>query len=148
MTQLSPHFSLEEFTASDTAQRLGLNNDLPLYLTSAAKATAQMMERIREFLGGPILISSGYRCQELNAAVGSTPASDHRRALACDFRSPAVGTPLHLCRALVPEMDRLGIGQIIYEHSWVHVSTRVPTKVLNRILTVHPGGYSVGIIGD
>lgn len=64
---LSTHFTLDEFTASDTAQRLSINNDLPIELLSSAIESAGMMERIRGHLGMlagkpiPIIVTSGYR---------------------------------------------------------------------------------------
>lgn len=148
---LSAHFTLEEFTASDTAARLGLNNDLPLDLRPAASATCSLLERIRAFLGEqaarpvPLLLSSGYRCLALNRAIGSSDSSDHPRALAADFRAPAFGSPYQVSQALASVVDALDIGQLIYEHTWVHVSTRRPDKIINRILTVQGKDYVPGI---
>lgn len=149
---LSQHFTLEEFTDSDTARRLGIDNSLPNVYLPVAEQTAQMMERIRHHLSYlnkgevPVIITSGYRCLRLNAAIGSAPTSDHTRALAVDFRAPAFGSPLKICRALQPVMDQLGIGQMIYEHTWVHVSRRDPDKVINKVLTVNGSGYVAGIV--
>ena len=149
---LSQHFDLREFTDSDTALRLGIDNDLPLTLVDVARGTAQLMERIRSVLMHasrrmcPVDVTSGYRCAKLNEAVGSKPSSDHLKMLAIDFKAPVFGTPLEICRVLVPVMDELGIGQLIYEHSWVHVSSRDPDKAFNRILTVQGSGYTTGIV--
>ena len=92
--KLSEHFSYAEFTHSDTALRLGIVKDLPLELVHNAQATAAMMERIREFLGVPLTVTSGYRCHDLNKSIGSKDTSDHVKALACDFIVP--GTPAYL----------------------------------------------------
>lgn len=149
---LSTHFTLDEFTASDTAQRLSINNDLPIELLSSAIESAGMMERIRWHLGIlagkpiPIIVTSGYRCPELNRKIGSSDISDHRKAMAFDFKAPAFGSPLQVCQALAPVVSVLGIGQIIYEHSWVHVSTRTPDKLINRIITVQGRDYVPGIV--
>lgn len=149
---LSTHFTLDEFTASDTAQRLSINNDLPIELLSSAIESAGMMERIRGHLGMlagkpiPIIVTSGYRCPELNRKIGSSDISDHRKAMALDFKAPAFGSPLQVCQALAPVVSVLGIGQIIYEHSWVHVSTRTPDKLINRIITVQGRDYVPGIV--
>lgn len=143
---LSEHLTLEEFTASDTATRLGIDNDLPLELVGAAKDTAAMLERVRVALGTPILVSSGYRSPTLNAAIGSGPASDHPKATALDFRAPGFGTPLDICKALQPRMQELGIGQMIFEHTWVHISTRAPASPVNAVLTLAGKGYLPGIV--
>lgn len=149
---LSEHFTMAEFTASDTARRLGIDNSLPATLLIAAKDTCEMLENIRAHLGRlagrdiPILLTSGFRCAALNAAIGSGPGSDHPKARAADFRAPAFGTPYEVARALAPHVSDLGIGQLIHEYgSWVHVSTRWPDKALNRIITISRAGTAVGI---
>ena len=151
--KLTPHFTVKEFTASDTAARLDIDNSLPAALLPQANLTAQMMERIRAFLSAradhdvPVSPSSGYRCLALNRAIGSGDGSDHPKMMAVDFRAPAFGSPLVICRALAPEMDRLGLGQLIYEHTWVHVSSRIPDKAINRVLTIQgPKRYAAGIL--
>lgn len=154
--QLSPHFSLAEFTSSAKAQALGLDNLLPADLMASAMRTADMLERIRAYLGGlagreiPILLSSGYRCLQLNRALGSKDTGDHTRALAADWSAPAFGTPYQICRALSPQILALGIGQLIYERprpgsAWVHTSTRTPDRPSNRVITIGPAGAELGI---
>jgi zinc D-Ala-D-Ala carboxypeptidase len=150
---LSPHFSAAEFTASATAERLGLDNSLPASLLIAATSTALLLERIRERLSAlagrpvPIWLTSGYRCPALNAAIGSTPGSDHVRALAADFKAPAFGTPHQVACALAPLVGELEIGQLIHEYgTWIHVSTRRPDKQLNRIITISKRGTEVGVL--
>ena len=152
---LSTHFTLSEFIESDTANRKGINNDLPLTLTANAKNTCEMMERIRAHLSSisgkpaPILITSGYRCALLNRAIGSSDTSDHTLALAVDFKSPVFGSAHAVALALAPVVSVLGIGQLIYEFgSWVHVSTRIPDKVINRIITINKRGVHAGILED
>jgi zinc D-Ala-D-Ala carboxypeptidase len=151
--KLSAHFDLEEFTCSDTAARMCINNDLPIELLAEAKKTADMMEAIRGYLSDrlakpcPVIITSAYRCQQLNKAIGSSETSDHIKMMACDFKAPAFGSPYDICRELAPAMSMLGIGQIIYEfESWVHVSTRIPDKVINRIITINKDGTHAGIV--
>lgn len=148
---MTPHFSLAEFTASDTAARLGIDNSLPDELREAAHRTLEMMERIRFHLDAPITITSGYRCEALNKAVGSKPGSDHTMALAVDFKAPRAGTPYEIAKDLASVIGIIGIGQIILEYAslngsgWVHVSTRIPDKVINRIITIDKTGTRAGI---
>lgn len=144
---LSEHLTISEFTDSDTAVRLGIDNALPAELLQAAQATGAMLERVRGVLGTPMLVSSGYRCMALNTAIGSGLGSDHPKAEALDFRSPDFGTPLAICQALEPRLSELGIGQIIFEHTWVHISTRAPVNPVNAVLTLASPGYVEGIVG-
>lgn len=142
--RLSEHFSYAEFTRSGTALRKGIVNDLPLELMHNAHATAEMLERIRGFLGVPMAVSSGYRCLALNQAIGSKDTSDHVKALACDFTATGMPT-FQVAQRLAEKMDELRIGQLIYEHTWIHVGVPIPERLSNRILTVQSWGYTTGV---
>ena len=86
MTALSNHLSLEEFQHSDTAIAKKIDNTLPDALLETAKYTANnLFEPIRALLNIPIVISSGYRCEELNTAVRGVPTSQHVKAEALDL---------------------------------------------------------------
>lgn len=149
---LSAHFTEAEFTRSAIASRRGFDNSLPPGMIEAARGTADMMEKIRAHLCSisgktiPIIITSGYRCPDLNRTVGSAGSSDHLRAMAVDFEAPAFGAPYEVCKALLPMVDTFGIGQLIHEFGeWTHVSTRYPDKTINRILTISKAGTQAGI---
>jgi hypothetical protein len=157
--RLSPNFSLAEFTASQSAERNGIDNDLPAELLANARATAEMLERIRKFLadtlglvhGAPILITSGYRGLKLNAIVGGSKNSAHTQALAADWHCPVAGRPIEICRLLAPHVDALGIGQLINEFpsksgGWVHTQVTPPAKAVNRIITIARSGVFPGIV--
>lgn len=128
MTQLSPHFTLEEFTTSQTAARLGISNDPPLEVVAHLKRTAQGMERIRNVLAShAIHINSGYRSLKVNAAVGSKATSQHVNGEACDFICPTWGTPEKIMRVVVD--SAIDYDQCILEFhnpttggGWVHIS--------------------------
>lgn len=140
---LSPHLSLAEFIVTNHRD---IDNTLPHELVDTAMNTADMVERIRSMLGNkPIIVSSGYRCLELNRVIGSADTSDHLKALAVDFICPGFGTAYEVAKHLSDKVDSLGIGQLIYEQTWVHCSTRKPSKDVNRILTMRNGKYTVGV---
>lgn len=117
---LTPHFTLEEMTAT---QHRGIDNTPPtLTVIDALRRTAMLLEQVRTRLGVPVLVSSGYRCPELNAAVGGQKASQHLLGQAADFIAPAFGTPTTVARAL---RDAIGLDydQLILEFGrWVHIS--------------------------
>jgi zinc D-Ala-D-Ala carboxypeptidase len=157
MTRLTLHFTLEEFTRSDTAASLKIDNTLPERLMDEARNTAQMAERVRTFLTGrmgkdvPLHVSSAWRCPELDLAIRKRPKTgDHSLMKAIDFTAPDYGTPYQIAKALAPMISILGIGQLIYEcptpgHEWVHISSRIPDKIMNRVITISPAGPEVGI---
>lgn len=129
--QLTPHFTLSEFTDSQTAARMGIDNTPTPEIRANLLRLAQVMEIAREKLGKPILISSGYRSPALNAAVGGSANSAHMQGLACDFTCPGFGTPHEIATKLHGEPD-LPYDQIIYEFaSWVHLglSTSEPRRM-------------------
>lgn len=147
---LTPHFTLEELTRSSTAQRMGVANDPTPKALEQLKRTARMLEGVRSVLGVPVIVSSGYRGPVVNRAVGGATSSDHLQGMAADVVAPKFGTPYDVAKALVPRLVELGIGQIIYEVSgnsrWVHLSTRVPDKPVNRVITIVVGkGAQLGI---
>jgi zinc D-Ala-D-Ala carboxypeptidase len=151
------HFSLDEFATSSTALRLKIDNSLPADLEPDAWATLAMLERIRAHLSKvkgkdvSVSISSGYRCPALNRAVGGSASSDHLKAKAADIRAPDFGSALTVARELAAHVQDLGIGQLINEFpgagGWVHVSTRLPDKMVNRIITISAAGTKAGVQG-
>lgn len=146
---LTPHFTLAELTASSTAQRLGIDNTPAPELLPRLVRTAEMLERIRATLGVPVTVTSGYRNRAVNTAVGGVTTSDHTQGHAADIVAPRYGTPTQIARALAPLIETLGIGQIILEglkgKQWLHVSTRVPDKPANRVITITDRGAQLGI---
>lgn len=146
---LSPHFSLGELTASNKAKQLGIDNTPPQELIPRLVLTAEMLERIRSTLGVPVTVTSGFRCRQLNLAVGGVTSSDHTQGHAADIVAPRYGTAYEMAKTLAPLVSVLGIGQIILEgikgKSWVHVSTRTPEMPGNRVITITDKGKEFGI---
>ncbi len=153
--KLTEHFTLEEFTRSATAARLGIDNSVPPELMDNVIETARMQERIRARLcalaGRDVAMrqTSGYRCRKLNRAVGSNDGSDHELGDAGDWEAPDFGTPTEICVALAPFVDELGIGQLIDEYpdrdGWVHTSRRLVANPVNRIITITGAGTRPGV---
>ena len=87
--QLSEHFTLSEFTKSITAERLGIDNK-PGYeeVLAMRHLCREVLEPLRQHYGKPIRITSGYRCEELNSAVGGVRRSQHMLGEAADLSVP------------------------------------------------------------
>lgn len=118
--KLSEHFDLSEAIASDTAERLGLDNTPSDTVLQNMKKAAVGLELVRSLLLVPISISSWYRSLLLNRAIGSSDTSAHRQGWAIDFKAPAFGTPKDICEAIVK--SDIKFDQLIFEGSWVHIS--------------------------
>lgn len=84
-TQLTPHFTLEELTASETARRIGIDNAPSAEHLANLHRLAAALEVARDIIGAPLVIHSGFRSKTLNRAVGGAPSSDHLEGLAADF---------------------------------------------------------------
>lgn len=120
--KLSSNFHIEEFEASETAARLGLDNSIPASLVPNATRTAMLLEQVRIVLGGlPITVTSGYRSPVVNKAVGGASNSQHLKALAADFICPKFGNPKKIAEAIMSA--NLNYDQLILEFGrWVHIS--------------------------
>ncbi|OCG10807.1 hypothetical protein A9G09_11895 [Gilliamella sp. wkB292] len=141
MTKLTEHFTLEEFTKSTVASRLKIDNSVPTELMPNIKLTAAKLELVRQALGKPIIITSGYRCPALNARVGGVTTSAHTQGLAVDFHS-SFGTPKEICQRLIEA--GVQFDKLIQEHNqWVHIGFS-PSKNRQIVLTaVKNGGKTV-----
>ena len=81
------YFSITEMIKSATAKRLGIDNtpseDIKNSLTLFIE---KILDPIREDWGSPIIVSSGYRCPELNKAVGGAKTSGHLYGFCADLQ--------------------------------------------------------------
>jgi hypothetical protein len=146
--QLTEHFSFEELIASETAIRKGIDNTPPNDLMPNLQLLAEGLERVRTVLRGkPIHVNSGYRCLELNLAVGGSEKSLHMHGLAADIICPQFGSPLEICRAIAG--SGIEFDQIIHEFGgWCHLSFSLPGAALRReLLTIAKAGarYDSGL---
>jgi hypothetical protein len=80
------YFSLSEFSHSDTAVSLGIDNTVPWeYIPKIQHLVHCVLDPIREHWGLPIRVTSGYRCPELNEEVGGVEESWHMDGCAADI---------------------------------------------------------------
>lgn len=129
------YFSLAEFIHSATAKRLNIDNTPTFEIVNNLNRLADYLDGIREKLGKPILISSGFRCPVLNKAVGGVANSQHQKGLAADL----VCADMESLEKVLRETG--GFDQLIKEHRkgsnsfWFHVSVCSRTgKPRNQII--------------
>ena len=124
--QLSPHFKLSEFENSSTARSRGINNKVPENLIPSLRTLfTEVLEPLRAIVNEPIIISSGYRCPQLNAAVGGSKTSQHMKGEACDIHL----SDTKKLRKWFSHLMEGQFDQLIMErstptstHYWIHVS--------------------------
>ena len=121
--RLSPHFDLSEFTRSNTARLLKIENVPNLQeIENLTNLCIHVLEPARQKTNAQIYITSGFRSHDLNHAVGGVPNSQHCQGLAADLR---VYTQFYN-NNLVSALEETDFDQLIFEKSgarkWIHVS--------------------------
>jgi len=86
MTRISKHISYKEATRSITAIRLGIDNKPFEYELGNMKAVAEnIFEPLRKWVGGAIKVTSFFRSEKLNQAIGGSVSSQHCQGRAIDI---------------------------------------------------------------
>ncbi|WP_108043306.1 D-Ala-D-Ala carboxypeptidase family metallohydrolase [Neisseria cinerea] len=140
--QITEHFSLKELTRSETARRAGIENKPSSAEMDNIYYTAQQLEKIREYVGRPIIVTSCFRSERVNKLVGGSPTSAHRHGLAADCDASGM-TSLAFAKLLIKMRDdgALKFDQLILEFpergdgAWVHIGFRRNSQMRNQIMT-------------
>ena len=148
-TKLSRNFSLRELTKSSTAVRKNIDNsvkdrDVYNYLVKVCK---HILQPIREHYDIPFSPNSGYRCPELNTAIGGSTTSQHCSGQAVDIELPTVDNE----KLFGFIKDNLEFDQVILEYyngidshsGGVHVSYISPKMNRNRAMTFDGKNYRI-----
>jgi len=145
--QLTQHFKLAEFTRSATAEANGIYNGLDYdddndrrVIENLRNLCEQVLEPLREFVGGPVIVSSGYRCRKLNDLVGGSKMSQHMTGEAVDIVVGGGGT---LKEWFLFIQNNCCFDQLILESKgdrrWIHVSCcrdRMKNRIVSRTMKV------------
>ena len=138
--RLSEHFTLKEMLVSSKAANHKPepipNIPLKCHITALQNLVNRTLEPLRQHLGLPIQVNSGYRCEKVNALVGGVPTSQHLKGEAADITIPRPSRPF--AHATDEQAARLiysyakeyaDFDQLILEHSgtswWVHISCEI-----------------------
>ena len=122
---MGKYFTINELTKSSTAQRLGINN------TPAQKVKDNLnnlidkiLDPLREAYQHPIIVSSGYRCKDLNKAVGGAASSQHSLGMAADIHTVSNNKESNKQLFELIKSLKLPFDQLIneYNYTWIHVS--------------------------
>lgn len=155
--QITKNFKLKEFTNSETAKKLGIDNHAQLTPKEFVNLTAiaeNILQPIRDAMQIPIYISSGFRCPQLNRAVHGAAKSQHCKGEAVDiYIKPTPKT--HLLSTLAAARATLwdvfdliyrtcDFDQLIWEtrpngSKWIHVSYVTYRKNRKMVLQCKDG---------
>lgn len=131
MGTISKNFSFSEFEKSDTARRLGITNVITTFeVRDSIKALVDnVLQPLRDSWRQPLFINSGYRCPELNKAVGGVPTSQHVKGEAADVDS---SNPLELARLAIKL--NLPFDQCIIYPTFTHFSHKLDGEQRGEVL--------------
>lgn len=131
--KITNNFTLEELVHSNTAKRLKIDNTPSQeVIDKLTKLCNEILQPIRDKYGEVIIVSSGYRCEELNNVVNGSPTSQHRYGEAADIHTVADTKEenkklFHLIKEMI-DNGEIVVGQLIneYDYNWIHIS--LPNK--------------------
>lgn len=149
--KLSANFTLEELCKSQVALRKNIDNstDDPAIVASLTRLCEAVLQPLRDHFRMPFTPSSGYRCLELNRAIGSKDTSQHIKGEAADFEVPGVSN-FDLATWVAENCE---FDQVILEHytqgdpssGWVHCSVTAGQNRQAR-LTIGDQGTQQGLV--
>lgn len=127
------HFTIHELSQTGT----GLpNNPSPQVIARLRALGDNVLDPLREAMGFPIRVNSGYRSPQVNRAVGGSPSSQHIRGEAADI------TCRDNARAFRYIKEHLDFDQLIWERGddkaprWIHVSYRTDRPNRKQVLRI------------
>ena len=136
--KLSKNFSLEEMCRSNTARVRGLPN-VPNaeQVKNLQQLCENVLQPLRDHLGKPVVINSGFRSQAVNMAVGGAKNSQHTKGEAADIKCKDYPYAKEIYTWI---MDNLKFDQVILERKgkavWVHVSFRTNGRNRQQALQI------------
>lgn len=151
--KLTENFTLSELYKSQTAIRLGINNepkDVEI-IENMRQLCINVLQPIRNYYGVPFVPSSCYRSQALNNSIGGVSTSQHSRGQAADIEIPGVSNYDLACFI----RDNINFDQLILEFyvegkpdsGWVHVSYTNKKQLRREVKTKSAGKpYKQGLI--
>ena len=125
--KLSKNFALSEITHSNTAKRLGIENEpTETHLQNMQHLVDNLLQPLRDAVG-PIRISSGYRNPSLNRAIGGSSSSQHCKGQALDVQFWSKGK---MDNKIIYDwilQSGLEFDQMIneFDFAWIHISLKV-----------------------
>jgi len=132
---MAKYFTLKELCESNTAKEKGIDNFPSFEIVEHLRdLTEKILDPLREAWGSAIIVNSGYRCTQLNNAVGGVPTSVHKLGWAADLR-PANGKRDSFIKFAEQwvKLNKIKFDQFIRETDkrtgsvWLHIGLYSPT---------------------
>jgi len=126
---LTKNFTLEEMLRSGTGSRNGITEQFTpskVVIENLTFLCKNILQPLRDRLGVPVLVSSGYRCARVNKLVGGVKTSQHQNGQAADLKATGKMSNAELFFEI--QNSDLPFDQLLWEFGdskspdWVHVS--------------------------
>ena len=119
------YFTLKEFERSSVADKYNIDNTIPKELIPHIEELIDFLNPIREVWGKPIIVTSGYRCNELNKKVGGVSNSAHTIGYGVDLVSGDFSMFSNFIKSYFQSHPEVKFDQVIIERSgksqWIHI---------------------------
>lgn len=134
--RLATNFTYEEMTRTNHRSLLEQNQSEAKNHCEALFAITALLQKIRNHFKAPVMVHSGFRCPDLNTAVGGSSTSQHMKGEAADFH--VVGVDHQEVFDWICQDSGILFGQLILEGivanqpSWIHISLGVPWRPADK----------------
>ena len=143
MTQLTPHFTFDEFTNTSKSELLESNRKDAISYMKQLRYTSGTLEEIRAVLGVPLRITSGFRNGALNKAVGGSATSGHAKGLCADFKPIGMSVEDAYILIMINKSKCPSLKKCIFESikgaRWLHIETKTEANQPTQFYTTTNG---------
>ena len=141
--KLSKNFSFDELTVTSHTSLQKSNRTSAEPFIKQLKYTAGALEEIRELLGVPLTVTSGFRMPALNKAVGGSATSKHTQGLCADVQPIGISVNEAFEKIKTNRAKLDSVRKIIIEgvkgKSWLHVQAKVLASEPTELFATNDG---------
>ena len=146
MCKISKNFTVSEFERSEYATKHHIENkiDTPELYYNLESLVNNILQPIRDKLGMSIVVTSGYRCKQLNDAIGGSKTSQHCDMTAADIHCKDMDKLWNVIIDMIKSSE-IECGQLINEFNlqWLHISLPTRGKVNEVLKATKKNGKTV-----
>lgn len=115
------YFNIKEMTKSQTARVYHIDNTPTEKVIGNLKKVMYILDMVRTYIGKPIIVNSGYRCEKINEMVGGVQESMHTKGLAADFRTEEKEDIKKIFEFLKKNQKEFKIKELINYRTFIHM---------------------------
>ncbi len=140
---MTEHFTFDELTSTSHSELLEANRESAKAFMKQLKYVAGTLEEIRAVLGVPLRVTSGFRNNALNKAVGGSATSGHTKGLCADFKPLGMDTDTAFGIIIRDKIKIPSLKKAIMEKvgggKWIHIETKTEASQPQQFFTTSNG---------